>query len=212
MILFDIKADLYGPPSNESEDSNGFRARLAISAVFDQVAPLQARLARIASFRERMQRLGELASVFDQLRRFAMQVSDLARVFDSLHNSQNGLRPNQFAPLDALDEKLKRLCASFAEHLSELADALGPAVTLHDQLAYLAGAFEPAEVLREEFLGSAQSFALLLPAMSDGRNAESSRPHDTPTDDLFVSLSNHENDVAGLRPGLKNQRPSRRRE
>ena len=176
MILFDIKADLYGPPSNEREDSNAFQARLAVSAVFDQVEPLQAQLARIASFREPMQRLGELAKVFDELRKFAMQVSDLARVFESRHNFQDRLRPvpNQFAPLEALDEKLKRLCASFAEHLSELADALGPAVTLQDQLAYLASAFEPAKVLREEFLGLAQSFALGSPAMSDGRIR---RPH-----------------------------------
>ena len=176
MILFDIKADLYGPPSNEREDSNAFQARLAVSAVFDQVEPLQAQLARIASFREPMQRLGELAKVFDELRKFAMQVSDLARVFESRHNFQDRLRPvpNQFAPLEALDEKLKRLCASFAEHLSELADALGPAVTLQDQLAYLASAFEPAKVLREEFLGLAQSFALGSPAMSDGRNTASS--------------------------------------
>jgi hypothetical protein len=171
MILFDIKADLYGAPSNEREDSNAFQARLAVSAVFDQVEPLQAQLARIASFREAMQRLGELANVFDELRKFAMQVSDLARVFESRHNFQNGLRPvpKQFAPFDALDEKLKRLCASFAEHLSELADALGPAVTLQGQLAYLASAFEPAKILREEFLGLAQSFELGSPAVSDGQ-------------------------------------------
>jgi hypothetical protein len=176
MILFDIKADLYGPPSNEREDSNAFQARLAVSAVFDQVEPLQAQLARIASFRGPMQRLGELANVFDELRKFAMQVSDLARVFESRHNLQDRLRPvpNQFAPLEALDGKLKRLCASFAEHLSELADALGPAVTLQDQLAYLASAFEPAKVLREEFLGLAKSFALGSPAMSNGRNMASS--------------------------------------
>ena len=176
MILFDIKADLYGPPSNEWEDSNAFQAKPAVSAVFDQVEPLQAQLARIASFREPMQRLGELARVFDELRKFAMQVSDLARVFESRHNFQNGLRPvpKQFAPLDALDEKLKRLCASFAEHLNELADALGPAVTLQDQLVYLASAFEPAKVLREEFLGLAQTFASGSPAMSDGRIR---RPH-----------------------------------
>ena len=175
MILFDIKADLYGPPSNEPEDSNAFQARLVVSAVFDQLAPLHARLARIASFREPMQRLGELANVFDELRKFAMQVSDLARVLESMHNFQDRLRPvpNQFAPLGALDEKLKRLCASFAEHLSELADALGPAVTLQDQLSHLASAFEPAKVLREEFLGLAQSFALRSPAMSDGRNGSS---------------------------------------
>ena len=171
MILFDI-ADLYGPPSNELEDSNAFRARLAVSAVFDQVEPLQVQLARIASFRELMQRLGELANVFDELRKFATQVSDLARVLESMHDFQDRLRPvpNQFAPLEALDEKLKRLCASFAEHLSELADALGPAVTLQDQLAYLASAFEPAKVLREEFLELAQSFALRSPVTSNGRN------------------------------------------
>ena len=176
MILFDIKADLYGPPSNEPEDSNAFQARLVVSAVFDQLAPLHARLARIASFREPMQQLGELAKVFDELRKFAMQVSDLARVFESRHNFQDRLRsvPNQFAPLDALDEKLKRLCASFAEHLSELAEALGPAVMLQDQLAYLASAFGPAKVLREEFSELAQSFALGSPAMSDGRNTASS--------------------------------------
>jgi DNA repair ATPase RecN len=176
MILFDIKDDLYGPPSNEREDSNAFGARLAVSEVFDQLEPLRAQLARIGSFHEPMQRLGELANVFDELRKFAMQVSDLARVLESMHNFQDRLRPvpNQFAPLEALDEKLKRLCASFAEHLSELADALGPAVTLQDQLAYLASAFEPAKVLREEFLGLAQSFALRSPAMSDGRNTASS--------------------------------------
>ena len=176
MILFDIEAELYRPPSNEPEDSNAFQARLVVSAVFDQLAPLHARLARIASFREPMQRLGELANVFDELRKFAMQVNDLARVFESMHDFQDGLRPvpNQFAPLEALDEKLKRLCASFAEHLSELADALGPVVTLQDQLAYLASEFEPAKVLREEFSELAQSFALRSPAMSDGRNTASS--------------------------------------
>jgi len=176
MILFDIKADLYGPPSNEPEDSNAFQARLVVSAVFDQLAPLHARLARIASFRAPMQRLGELANVFDELRKFAMQVSDLARVLESMHDFQDGLRPvpNQFAPLEALDEKLKRLCASFAEHLSELADALGPAVTLQDQLAYLAYAFEPAKDLREEFSELAQSFALGSPTMSEARNTASS--------------------------------------
>jgi DNA repair ATPase RecN len=175
MILFDIEADLYGPPSNEREDSNAFQARPAVSAVFDQLEPLQVQLARIGSFREPMQRLGELANVFDELRKFAMQVSDLARVLESMHNFQDRLRPvpNQFAPLGALDEKLKRLCASFAEHLRELADALGPAVTLQDQLSQLASAFEPAKVLREEFLGLAQSFALRPPAMSDGRNGSS---------------------------------------
>ena len=176
MILFDIKADLYGPPSDERENSNGFHARLAVSAFFDQLEPLQAQLARIASFRETMQRLGELANVFDELCKFAMQVGDLARVFESMHNFQERPRPvpNQFAPLEALDEKLKRLCASFAEHLNELADALGPAVTLQDQLAYIAGAFEPAKVLREEFLGLAQSFALMGPAMSEDRDTASS--------------------------------------
>ena len=176
MILFDIKADLYGPPSKEREDSNAFQGRLAVSAVFDQVEPLQAQLVCIASFREPMQRLGELAKVFDELRKFAMQVSDLARVFESRQNFQDRLRPvpNQFAPLEVLDEKLKRLCASFAEHLSEFADALGPAVTLQDQLAYLASAFEPAKVLREEFLRLAQTFASGSPAMSDGRIR---RPH-----------------------------------
>jgi DNA repair ATPase RecN len=176
MILFDIKADLYGPPSNERDDSNAFQARLAVSAVFDQVEPLQAQLARIASFREPMQRLGDLANVFDELRKFAMQVSDLARVLESMHNFQDRLRPvpNQFAPLEALDEKLKRLCASFAEHLIELADALGPAVTLQNQLAYLASAFEPAKVLREEFSGLAHSFAMRSPAMSNGRKTASS--------------------------------------
>lgn len=175
MILFDIKA-LYGPPSNDREDSSAFRARLAVSAVFDQVEPLQVRLARIAFFREPIQRLGQLANVFDELRKFATQVGDLARVLESMHNFQDRLRPvpNQFAPLEALDEKLKRLCASFAEHLSELADALGPAVTLQDQLAYLATAFEPAKVLGEEFLGLAESFALRSLAVSDGRNTASS--------------------------------------
>ncbi len=175
MILFDIKADLYRPPSHEREDSNAFQGRLAVSAVFDQVEPLQAQLVRIASFREPMQRLGELASVFDALRKFATQVSDLARVLESMHNFQDRLRPapSQFAPLEALDEKLKRLCASFAEHLSELADLLGPAVTLQDQLAYLAYAFEPAKGLHEEFSELAQSFALGSLAMSDGRNTPS---------------------------------------
>jgi DNA repair ATPase RecN len=176
MILFDIKSDLYGPPSNEREDSNAFQARLTVSAVFDQVEPLQAQLACIASFGEPIRRLGELANVFGELRKFAMQVSDLARVLESMHNFQDRLRPvpNQFAPLEALDETLKRLCSSFAEHLSELAAALAPAVTLQDQLSYLAGAFEPAKVLREEFMGLAQSFALRSPAMSDGRNTASS--------------------------------------
>ena len=133
---------------------------------------MQARLTRIASFRKTMERLDELANVFDQLRKFAMQVSELARVLEPMHDFHDGLRPvpNQFASLEALDEKLKRLCASFAEHLSELADALGPAVTLQDQLAYIAGAFEPAKVLREEFSGLAQGFGLVSSAMGDARN------------------------------------------
>jgi DNA repair ATPase RecN len=162
MILFDIKADLYGPPSNEREDSDAFQGRLAVSAVFDQIEPWQAQLARIASFRVPLQQLGELANVFEELRTFEMQVRELARVLlESMHNFRDGLRPvgTQFAPLEALDQKLRWLCASFAEHLSELAEAIGPAVTLQDRLAHLARVFESARVLREEFSGLAQSFA-----------------------------------------------------
>lgn len=175
MILFDIR-DLYGPPSNDEEDSSAFQAKLAVSAIFDQAEPLQAELARIATFREPIRRLGELASVFDELRKFAMQVSDLARVLESMHNFQDGLRPvpSQFAPLAALDQKLKRLCASFGEHLSELAGALGPAVTLQSRLVHLASAFESAQVVREELLELAERFALRSPAMSNGRKTASS--------------------------------------
>jgi hypothetical protein len=173
MILFDIKADLYGPPSNEREDSDAFQARLAVSAVFDQIEPWQAQLARIASFHGPVERLDELANVFGALREFEIQVSELARVLlKSMRTFQNGLRPlpNQFAPLEALDQKLKRLCASFGDHLSELAEALGPAVMLQDRLACLAGAFESAKVIRDEFLGLAETFALRSPAISDGSN------------------------------------------
>src|SRR5215470_16515774 len=116
MILYNVK-DLYGPSSNGAEDSDAFRARLALSAVFDHLRPFQRQLARIASFRELTQRLDDLASVFDDLRKFAIQVGELARVLESIDIFQDRLRPvpNQFAQLDALDEKLKRLCASFAE-------------------------------------------------------------------------------------------------
>jgi DNA repair ATPase RecN len=171
MILFDIRAELCGSASNEPEDSNPFQPGLAVSAVFEQVEPMRSQLARIASFHEPMQRLGELSNVFDELRKFEMQVSDLVGVLESMHNFQDRLRPfpNQFAPLEALDQKLKRLCESFGEHLSELADALGPAVRLQDQLAHLAGAFEPAKVLRQEFSRLAQTFASRSPAISDSR-------------------------------------------
>ncbi len=164
MILFDIKADLYGPPSNGHEDSR-FQARLAVTTVFDQIEPLQAQLTRIASFREPMQRLCDLAKVFEPFREFEMRVVDLARVLEPMHIFQDQLRQvlNEFAPLGALDQELKQLCASFGEHLSELAASLGPAVMLQDRIAHLARAFEPARILRDEFSGLANSFALASP-------------------------------------------------
>ncbi len=164
MILFDIKADLYGPPSNGHEDSR-FQARLAVATVFDQIEPLQAQLTRIASFREPMQRLCDLAKVFEPFREFELRVVDLARVLEPMHIFQDQLRQvlDEFAQLGALDQELKQLCASFGEHLSELAVSLGPAVTLQDRLAHLARAFEPAKILREEFSGLANSFALTSP-------------------------------------------------
>ena len=136
MILFDIKADLYGPPSNGREDSR-FQARLVVTAVFDQIEPLQAQLSRIASFREPMQRLCDLAKVFEPFREFEMRVIALANVLEPMHIFQHQLRQvlNQFASLETLDEELKQLCASFGEHLSELAASLEPAVSLQDQLA-----------------------------------------------------------------------------
>jgi hypothetical protein len=166
MILFDIKADLYGPPSNGREDSRPFQASLAVATVFDQIEPLHAQLIRIASFREPMQRLCDLAKVFEPFREFEMRVVDLASVLEPMHLFQDQLRQvmNHFAPLETLDQELKQFCASFGEHLSELAVSLGPAVTLQDRLAHLARAFEPARILRDEFSGLANSFALRSPA------------------------------------------------
>ena len=175
MILFDIR-DLYGLPSKERETSNAFQARLAVSAVFDQIEPLQARLARIASDDASMKRLDELAKVFEALRQFEAQVGDLAKVLESMHDFQHRLRPapRQFAPLEGLDQQLKSLCGSFAEHLSELAEALAPAVTLQGLLAHLAGEFASAKVLREGLLGLAQTFASRSPATTNGRSRASS--------------------------------------
>jgi hypothetical protein len=51
--------------------------------------------------------------------------------------------------------------------LSELGTSLEPAVTLQDRLAQLARAFEPARILREEFSGLADSFALRSPGSSE---------------------------------------------
>src|ERR1700735_3863033 len=165
MILFDIKADLYGPPSNGHEDSR-FQASLVVTAVFDQIEPLQAQLARIASFREPMQRLCDLAKVFEPFHEFEMRMIDLARVLEPMRIFQDQLRQvqNQFAPLETLDQELKQLCASFGEHLSELAASLGPAGTPQARHAHLARAFEPARILREEFSGLANSFAIRSPA------------------------------------------------
>jgi hypothetical protein len=94
-----------------------------------------------------------------------MRVIDLARVLEPMHIFQHQLRQvlNQFSPLNTLDEELKQLCASFGEHLSELAASLEPAVMLQERLAQLAIAFEPAKILREEFSGLANSFALRSP-------------------------------------------------
>jgi hypothetical protein len=175
MILFDIR-DLYGPPPNEREASDAFQARLAVSAVFDQIEPLQAQLARIASYDVPIERLGELANVFEALSKFEVQVGDLAKVLESMHDFQHRLRPapRQFAPLEGLDQQLKSLCGSFAEHLSGLADALAPAVTLQGLLAHLAGEFTSAKVLRENLLGLAHTFASRSPTMTNGRNRASS--------------------------------------
>jgi len=168
MILFDIKADLYGPPSNGCEDSR-FRARLAVAAVFDQIEPLQAQLIRIASYREPMQRLCDIAKVFEPFREFELRVIDLARVLEPMRIFQDQLRQvtNHFAPLEHLDQDLKQLCASFGKHLSELGTSLEPAVMLQHRLAQLASAFEPAKILREEFSGLADSFALRSPSSSE---------------------------------------------
>ena len=164
MILFDIKADLYGPPSNGRDDSR-FQARLAVTTVFDQIEPLHAQLTRIASFREPMQRLCDLAKVLEPFREFEMRVVDLTNVLEPMHLFQDQLRQvmNHFAPLETLDQELKQFCASFGEHLSELVTSLGPAVMLQDRLAHLARAFEPARILRDEFSGLANSFALRSP-------------------------------------------------
>jgi hypothetical protein len=168
MILFDIKADLYGPPSNGCDESR-FQARRAVATVFDQIEPLQAQLIRIASFREPMQRLCDLAKVFEPFREFELRVIDLARVLEPMRIFQDQLRQVMihFAPLEHLDQELKQFRASFGEHLSELAVSLEPAVTLQDRLAQLASAFEPAKILREEFSGLADSFALRTPASAE---------------------------------------------
>jgi hypothetical protein len=161
MILFDLKADLDGAPSNGAEDSKPSKPRLSVRAVFEQVEPLQPQLARIASFHEPIQRLCDLANVLGPLREFELQVRDLSKVLEPMHNFQDRIRQmlKQCAPLEALDQELKQFCAAFGEGLSELAASLGPAVTLQDRLTRLAAEFEPAKLLREEFSTLAQSFA-----------------------------------------------------
>src|SRR5271170_7244332 len=111
MILFDIKADLYGLPSERAEDFKPFQSRVAVSAVFERVEPLQAQLDRIASFGEPMRRLCELANVFESLREFARRVGDLSKALEPMRDFQGQLRqlPQRFTQLEVLDRELQQL-------------------------------------------------------------------------------------------------------
>ena len=54
--------------------SDQFQPSIAVSAVFEQVKPLQEQLAQIAFILEPMHQLSELANVFEPLREFELQI------------------------------------------------------------------------------------------------------------------------------------------
>src|SRR5208282_2913889 len=112
-----------------------FQPTLAVSTVFEQVRPLQERLAQIALILEPMQQLSELAKVFEPLREFEAKIKDLAKLLEPMHNFQNQLRQvlKQFEPLQALDQELDHLSVAFCESLGQLAAALEPAAALQDR-------------------------------------------------------------------------------
>jgi hypothetical protein len=126
-----------------SNKENSFQPGVAVSAVFEEVKPLQEQLSRIALILEPMQQLSELANVFQPLREFESKIKDLAKLLDPMRNFQDQLRRvlQQFGPLQGLDHELDQLSMAFHEGLSQLAAALEPAASLQDRLAHLAGAF-----------------------------------------------------------------------
>jgi DNA repair exonuclease SbcCD ATPase subunit len=168
MILFDLEAVLRGADS-EGDDSEPFRPRLAVATVFDQVKPLQRRLARIARAAEPIEQVSELADVFGKLREFEAKIKDLARLLEPMRIFQDQVRHalQQFTPLETLDQELVQLSASFGTSLNQLAAALEPAVALHDRLTHLTAEFEPANTLRREFSALAQSFERRSPGNSE---------------------------------------------
>ena len=135
-----------------------FQPDRAVSAVFEQVKPLQEQVAKIAYILEPMRRLSELASLFESLRELEVKVRDLAQVLEPMHTSQNQPVRQQFTRPRPLDEQLDQLSLAFGESLSQLATALEPASMLQRRFADLATAFGPAKTLRQEFSALAQSF------------------------------------------------------
>lgn len=111
-----------------SNNENSFQPGVAVSAVFEEVKPLQEQLTRIALILEPMQQLSELANVFQPLREFESKVKDLAKLLAPMRNFQDQLRGvlQQFGPLQALDNELDQLSMAFHESLSQLAAALEP--------------------------------------------------------------------------------------
>ena len=111
MILFDLDAILRGADSPTGGRSEPFQPHLAVSTVFEQVRPLQERLAQIAYVAGPMHQLAELAKVFEPLREFEMQIEKLAKVLEPMHNFRDRLRQvlKQFTPLQALEQELDQL-------------------------------------------------------------------------------------------------------
>jgi hypothetical protein len=133
-----------------------FRPNRAVSAVFEQVKPMQDQLAQIERVLEPMYQISELANVFESLQQFEAMVKDLARVLEPMHIFQNRFRQvrQQSTPPPALSEQLDKLSMS----LCQLAGALEASSTLQGRIARLAIAFAPAETLRREFSALAEKF------------------------------------------------------
>src|SRR5271156_6478106 len=160
MILFDLESMRSGGGSEIVEDSGPFVPTAAVSTVFEQVRPLQERLAEVGSIREPMHQLSELTNLFERWREFELQVKELAKVLEPMQNLQDRLQPvlKQFTPLKGLDQELNQLSAAVGESLSQVPSALEPAAKLPDQLAQLASQFKLAETLLDEFSALAESF------------------------------------------------------
>ncbi len=151
----------------------------SVAKLFEQTKTFQVRFDELAQAIDLIERMTDSAArLFDPLRQFHAQLSQLAVAFESMRAFQGQLAQlgKTFEPMRLLHDQLAQLSEGIQTHVARLVKSLDPAKDFRDRINALARSMDQASELQADFGQLYSTFrAGTNSSGSDERDEESRR-------------------------------------